>query len=386
VFPSSSPRVRHWQTAPGSGFQGDNDGRGAHILFPTRCISSVVLLWDSRRRCCHYGGVHDESEAVGLGALRIAAAQPRCTASDVAANARSHAEIVRAAAARVVVFPELSLTGYELDAPPVDPADDRLLALSEACSTTGSIALAGAPTVDDDGDHISVLAVTESGVEVAYNKMWSSETEAQRFVPGREAAVLDVDGWQLGLAICKDTGITEHASATAALGMDVYVACVLDSADDAAVHESRAHRIAAIHHVWVVVASFAGSTGGGYEAAAAQSRIWSPDGCLLASAGRDTRPHRGEKAVEVCAAPGVEDDVGLLRRVLDRGGPVVDDGVRAEADEEGRGWLPMRWRPRGHRRLVRAAPRRGRRLPRRRGSGLVGRRRARPARRGSAMR
>ena len=35
---------------------------------------------------------------------------------NLAANARAHAATVREAGARVVVFPELSLTGYELDA------------------------------------------------------------------------------------------------------------------------------------------------------------------------------------------------------------------------------------------------------------------------------
>ena len=49
--------------------------------------------------------------------LRLAVAQPPCVPLDVAANARAHAAAVRAAGARVVVFPELSLTGYELDAP-----------------------------------------------------------------------------------------------------------------------------------------------------------------------------------------------------------------------------------------------------------------------------
>ena len=53
----------------------------------------------------------------GLG-LTIAAAQPMCRAYDVARNAVSHAEVTHAAAARVVVFLELSLTGYVLDAPP----------------------------------------------------------------------------------------------------------------------------------------------------------------------------------------------------------------------------------------------------------------------------
>ncbi|MFD9466696.1 nitrilase-related carbon-nitrogen hydrolase [Streptomyces sp. NPDC060027] len=48
--------------------------------------------------------------------LAVAVAQPRCASPDVAANAVLHAEAVRGAGARVVVFPELSLTGYDLAA------------------------------------------------------------------------------------------------------------------------------------------------------------------------------------------------------------------------------------------------------------------------------
>lgn len=218
-------------------------------------------------------------------ALTIAVAQPACRARDVAANAIAHAEIIRTASARVIAFPELSLTGYELDAAAIDPADERLRPVIDACSAAGSVAFIGAPTTDDLGDHISVLAVDAVGSGVAYRKMWLSDEEAERFAPGPSPVVVGVDGWRLGLAICKDTGVPEHAEATARLGMDVYVAGVLDSADDASVQTERAHRVTKHHRVWVAVASFAGSTGGGYETAAAQSRIWSPDGVVVASAG-----------------------------------------------------------------------------------------------------
>lgn len=216
----------------------------------------------------------------------VAAAQPRCVSNDVEANASAHAEVIRAAEARVVVFPELSLTGYELDAPPIDTEDDRLTVIVDACAAAGSVALVGAPTASEGHDHIAVIAITGSGARVAYRKMWLSDAEARRFAPGSAPAVVDVDGWRLGLAICKDTGVPEHADATAALGIDAYVAGVLESADDAAVQEERARRVTADHEVWVVVASFAGSTGGGYERTAAQSRIWSPTGRVVAEAGR----------------------------------------------------------------------------------------------------
>jgi hypothetical protein len=46
--------------------------------------------------------------------LAIAVAQRSCVSHDVAQNASIHAATFRSAGARVVVFPELSLTGYEL--------------------------------------------------------------------------------------------------------------------------------------------------------------------------------------------------------------------------------------------------------------------------------
>ncbi|MEU8217850.1 carbon-nitrogen hydrolase family protein [Micromonospora taraxaci] len=216
--------------------------------------------------------------------LRLAVAQPACVPLDVAENARAHAAAVRAARARVVVFPELSLTGYELDAPVVSVDDARLTPLVEACAETGALALAGAPVA---GDHIAMLAVTGGGATVAYRKMWLGGAESRRFRPGDAPAVSDVDGWRVGLAICKDTGVAAHAARTAALGIDVYAAGVLESAEDAAVIDERAGQITAAHRVWVAVASFAGSTGGGYTEAAGRSGIWTPQGEVIGRAGTE---------------------------------------------------------------------------------------------------
>jgi predicted amidohydrolase len=188
-----------------------------------------------------------------------------------------------------VVFPELSLTGYELDAPSITLDDPRLLPILEACAESGSVALVGAPVQGAAGEsHIAMLAVDGRGATVAYCKLWVDTSEAHRFTPGSQPAVLDVDGWRLGLAICKDTGIPQHASDTAALGMDAYVAGILMSVDETAVQVERARRIAASHQVWVALASFAGSTGGGYDRAAGCSGIWTSDGVAVAQAGPET--------------------------------------------------------------------------------------------------
>ncbi|MEG3636328.1 carbon-nitrogen hydrolase family protein [Micromonospora palythoicola] len=216
--------------------------------------------------------------------LAVAVAQSSCVSYDVATNVAAHAAIVRAAATRVVVFPELSLTGYELDAAPVDPADPRLAPLVAACTAAGAVALVGAPVA---GEHIATLAVDGTGVRVAYRKMCLGDVEARRFRPGPAPVVLDVDGWRIGLAICKDTGVAAHAERTCAAGVDVYAASIVDAAAQAHVPDQRAVRISTTHRVVVAVASFAGATGGGYTETAGRSAIWSSDGAVLARAGTE---------------------------------------------------------------------------------------------------
>jgi predicted amidohydrolase len=224
----------------------------------------------------------------GRPTLTFAVAQPETVAHDVPRNAEAHATAIRTARARVVVFPELSLTGYEFDAEPIGEGDSRLGAIRAACAETGSLALIGAPVADPaQRRFIGIVAVDGAGARVAYRKMYLGGAEPECFVAGSDPSVVEVDGWRLGLAVCRDTGIPAHAAATAALGMDVYVAGVLEFAHDAAVPEERARRIAATQHVWVAIASFAGPTGGGYAETAGGSGIWSPDGVAVARAGSE---------------------------------------------------------------------------------------------------
>jgi predicted amidohydrolase len=215
--------------------------------------------------------------------LSIAVAQPRCTPFDVKANAIAHAEAIRAANARVVAFPEMSLTGYELTAAPVRPDDERLAPIIAACAESGALALAGAPV---PGPRIGVLAIDGGGARVAYGKVHLHGSELDCFIPG-EPRMIEVDGWRLGLAICRDTGIPQHAAQTAALGIDGYVAGVIHADHEAEVLGERARRVAADHGVWVATAAFAGPTGGGFDRTSGHSGIWSADGELLAEAGAE---------------------------------------------------------------------------------------------------
>ena len=220
--------------------------------------------------------------------MRVAAVQPACAAHDVSANAAAQACMVRAAKARLVVFPELSLTGYELDAEAVALDDEALVPLVEACAATGAVALVGAPIEDEDGQaFIATLRIDAAGVRVAYRKSWLGDREATRFARGDGPTVLEVDGWRLGLGICKDTGAAQHTAGTAALGVDAYVAGLVHRPEELPEQEARAVVIARTCRAYVVFASFAGPTGDVFTETAGSSAIWSPDGVAVARAGPD---------------------------------------------------------------------------------------------------
>jgi predicted amidohydrolase len=204
----------------------------------------------------------------------------------VPANARAHAEAIGRAGARIVVFPELSLTGYELHAHAVDLGDAALRPIVEACAAMQSIALAGAPVAENGRRFIAALRIDGTGAAVAYRKSHLGGNEPASFSPGERPAVIEVDGWRVGLGICKDTGVPEHIAAMAALGIDVYVAGVAHLPSELAEQDARGERIAAACDSYVAFASFAGPTGGGYADTAGRSGIWSPSGAEVARTDR----------------------------------------------------------------------------------------------------
>ena len=219
------------------------------------------------------------------GVLTVAAAQPVCVPYEVAANAAAHAATIRSVAARVVVFPELSLTGYELDAAAIGADDRRLAPIVEACAESGSVALVGAPVRDDDGrEYLATLAVDGTGAEIVYRKMWPHPPEPDRFSAGDRPAVLTVDGWRLGLAICRDTGVPRHAADTAGLGIDAYLAGALYLPGEEAKRDGRMRDTAIRYRVWSVLATFAGPTGE-FPETSGGSAVWAPDGTLVSQAG-----------------------------------------------------------------------------------------------------
>ncbi|MFB6945099.1 carbon-nitrogen hydrolase family protein [Streptomyces sp. NPDC060286] len=210
-----------------------------------------------------------------------------CAPLDIAANAAAHAEAVGRSGARLVVFPELSLTGHDLAAPAVSADDPRLRPLVTACHESGATVLVGAPVRAAEGrEHIATPAVTGEGSRVVYRKMWLRCEEFDRLAPGERPEVPVVDGLRLGPAVCDDAAVPEHAAATAAPGIDAYAASTLygSGPEQAARRYGHMSRSALAHGMWVVVATSAGPSGV-HARTSGGSGIWAPDGTPAVQAG-----------------------------------------------------------------------------------------------------
>lgn len=219
-------------------------------------------------------------------ALLIAAAQPPCIPLDVAANAEAHAHAVRETAADLLVFPELSLTGYELTAPAVSPTSPVLAPLVEACAESGTVAFVGAPVEENGERFIAMLRVDGEDARPVYRKQFLHGAENDHFSPGPHpdagSVVIDELGIRIGLGICKDTGSMQHIAALTGADIDVYLAGVVHLPEEIAEQNARGHVIARTSGAVTVIANAAGPCSTTYPEAGGHSTAWAPDGTQLA--------------------------------------------------------------------------------------------------------
>ncbi|WP_027800636.1 carbon-nitrogen hydrolase family protein [Paraburkholderia dilworthii] len=229
--------------------------------------------------------------------LQIAAAQTQPVCADVAANIAKTVELTGLAAdrgARLVVFPEKFLSGYEpglIAGDPAqyafDPADSRLDPIREVCSRRAIAAIVGAATRGADGLHISSLVFDRRGEDgEPYHKQYLYRSEAGIYRPGTQGCMLELDGWRLALGVCYDSGFPEHARLAAVNGAHAYLVSGLFSVKSG-YHQSRIWFPARAfdNTLYVLLSNHIGTTGGWNTCGA--SAIWSPYGDVIAEASRE---------------------------------------------------------------------------------------------------
>ncbi|NNJ85348.1 MAG: NAD+ synthase [Gammaproteobacteria bacterium] len=147
--------------------------------------------------------------------LRIAIAQLNLTVGDIPGNTRQVIENIRKARdvieADVVIFPELTLTGYPpedlLLRPDLYPRIERALE-DIAGIAQGIDVVLGYPRRDGDRLHNACVYLQNGTVSACYDKQslpnYGVFDEKRYFAPGDEPVLVDIKGIPVALTICED--------------------------------------------------------------------------------------------------------------------------------------------------------------------------------------
>ena len=225
--------------------------------------------------------------------LIIAAAQSSSVPGDIARNVAHHLRFGLVAAERgvqLLVFPELSLTGYELSLARANvvqlesPALDALRRLAKGAGMT--IVVGGPMRGEGNVLHIAAFALRPDGSAATYTKEYVHQSEESVFTSGPGGPTLTVEDATVALAVCADASHAQHAARAATRGASLYAASVMITDDAYARKTGLLKGYAREHHIAVLMANYSGATGG--EASAGKSAVWSENGELVAaSAGRE---------------------------------------------------------------------------------------------------
>jgi D-alanyl-D-alanine dipeptidase len=226
--------------------------------------------------------------------MKIATAQFTCVPVDISANVQQMAALAdeaRVQGAELVVFPELALTGYELEAVAARrdlwvQADDPRL---DAVRTSGIATVVNcAAAADGERPTVETLVFGADGELITrYRKQRLFEHEQDVFAAGQHDGRFEYGGLRFALATCFDNHFSELVSRGAADGCQVHLASSLYGTGGgvkelAAVYPG----IAKDFNLHVVVANHVGPAGA--WTGCGRSAQWAPGGALLAQADADT--------------------------------------------------------------------------------------------------
>ena len=225
----------------------------------------------------------------------LAAAQTVPVRGDVDANIAQHIRLIEAAGEErpeVIVFPELSLTGYELDlaeALAFTETDSRLRPLVDLAAQRQVTLVVGAPVIEKSVLYLGALIIARDGTIDLYTKHYLGAfaasdnpngavppAEATVFHPGTRNPLVPFGDYTAAVAVCADVGRPAHARAAADRGVNAYLASMFVIPSDLEKDTSRLESYAREHAMAVVFANYGGPSGG--LPSGGRSAIWSEKG------------------------------------------------------------------------------------------------------------
>ncbi len=214
--------------------------------------------------------------------MNIAGAQIQSFKGDIEKNIAHHLKWVNKAielGVDLLVFPELSLTGYEPTLAKelaLDLQDPRLDIFQERSDEHLITIGIGAPILSSKGIHISLVFFHPHQVRSCYSKQYLHPDEEAYFVPAENRAILEVGKKRIALAICYEISVEAHLEEVLSFKPDGYIA---STAKDAQGVEKAHRRLAEMAQVHSFPTLFVNGVGPSDDfVSAGRSTVWDEKG------------------------------------------------------------------------------------------------------------
>ena len=217
--------------------------------------------------------------------MKVGVAQTSPVTGDLQRKIDQHVILIELAArygAEILIFPELSLTGYEptlARALAILPEDGRLNVFQQLSDAHRIIIGVGVPTQRDDGICITMILFQPHKHRQLYSKQYLHADEKPFFVSGHNTFNRLGEEQDIALAICYEISVPEHAAAAFADGSTIYLASVVKSIHGIDKALTRLSEIGGSYSMTVLMSNSIGQADG-YECAG-KSSIWNNKGVLI---------------------------------------------------------------------------------------------------------
>jgi predicted amidohydrolase len=269
------------------------------------------------------------NELVFRRTMKICIAQTLSIKGGIKENIQNHLQMINRAVsanADLIIFPELSITGYE-------PRLARSLALNlnssildsfQEISDAHEISIGvGMPTNTAGEIQISMLIFEAFKERVSYSKQRLHKDETPYFKEGNHQVFINIKGLKLALGICYETLDGEHFLKCKNKGADIYIASVAKSESGIKQANSKFPQMAQEYQIPILMSNAVGFCDNFLSLG--ESAVWNQNGELQAQLNRynqglifyDTASNRAEidqLKIEL-AQP---DDLGALFQMYKR--------------------------------------------------------------------
>lgn len=219
--------------------------------------------------------------------MKICIAQTRPRKGDIERNIKSHNKLINAAIssdAELIIFPELSLTGYEptLAKELATTKNDSRLDTFQTISDTNQITIGvGIPIQSDSGNkNVIGMVIFQPEKERQVNgKKYLHPDEEEYFVSGSHLSSLLGDKQNIALAICYELSIPAHSEKAHKAGAEVFIASVAKNESGIEKAAKELSEIASDYSMRVLMSNSVGECDDGV--CAGQSSVWNERGEII---------------------------------------------------------------------------------------------------------